>query len=105
MKVKLIRQHGLKAAGFFKEHGGKVFEVIQKRDSGYDIDCAPLGHPGKWGWMYDEEVEIVDNTPTIVERLADIQHQIWSHWMRYFFSVSTLNPDGSYAIPADKVTR
>ncbi len=57
MKVRLIRQHGLKASGFFKRWGGSVFQVIQRRNGGYDVDLEPLGYPGKWGWMYQEEVE------------------------------------------------
>lgn len=41
----------------------------------------------------------------MLEKLADIQHEIWSHWMKYLFEVSTLNKDGSVTIPADKVKR
>ena len=105
MKVRLVKQSGLKTDGFFKKHGGKVFEVIWKRDGGYDVDLAPLGHPGKWGWMYNDEVEVVDSSPTLRERVADTQHKIWSHWMEHLFSVGGTNPDGSYVIPADKVAR
>ena len=39
------------------------------------------------------------------EALADIQHAIWSHWMKYQFSVCNQNEDGSLTIPADKVER
>ncbi len=60
LKVKLVKQHGLKVTGFFEKNKGMVFDVIQKRDGGYDVDLAPLGHPGEWGWMYDEEVEVVE---------------------------------------------
>lgn len=35
--------------------------------------------------------------------LADVQHEIWSHWMKYLFEVSTQNDDGTVTIPADKV--
>lgn len=37
------------------------------------------------------------------EQIAGVQHEIWSHWMQYLFSVSHANPDGSFTIPADKV--
>ncbi len=39
------------------------------------------------------------------EKLSDLQHEIWSHWMRYLFSCCTINADGSATIPADKVQR
>ncbi len=39
------------------------------------------------------------------EKIAEIQHEIWSHWMRYLFSISEQNSDGSVTIPADKVKR
>jgi hypothetical protein len=41
----------------------------------------------------------------MLERIASVQHDIWSHWMAYLFEVSTLNKDGSVTIPADKVER
>jgi hypothetical protein len=37
------------------------------------------------------------------EKLAEIQHAIWAHWMTHLLSVSTRNEDGTYTIPADKV--
>ena len=39
------------------------------------------------------------------ERLAAVQHVIWSDWMTHLFSVSTYNQDGTITIPADKVKR
>ncbi len=39
------------------------------------------------------------------EALAAIQHEIWSHWMKYLFSISIENEDGTYTIRADKVKR
>ena len=39
------------------------------------------------------------------EKIADVQHEIWSHWMRYMFSCGTFNEDGSWTMPADKVKR
>lgn len=41
----------------------------------------------------------------MVDKLAEIQHEIWSHWMKYLFDVSTTNEDGSVTIPSDKVQR
>lgn len=39
------------------------------------------------------------------EIVADVQHDIWAHWMRYMFSCGALNPDGTWTMPADKVER
>ena len=39
------------------------------------------------------------------EKLANVQHAIWSHWMRYLFTQGTQNEDGSFTIPAEKVER
>lgn len=39
----------------------------------------------------------------MLTKLADVQHEIWSHWMRYLFEVSTQNDDGTVTIPAEKV--
>jgi hypothetical protein len=42
---------------------------------------------------------------SLVEALADIQHEIWAHWTNYQFSVLEKNPDGSLTIPKHKVER
>ena len=39
------------------------------------------------------------------EELSRIQHDIWTHWMSYLFSVSIHNDNGTYTIPADQVAR
>ena len=39
------------------------------------------------------------------EKLADVQHEIWSSWMRWLFQCSTINEDGSATIPREKVER
>ena len=40
------------------------------------------------------------------ERIAAVQHEIWSHWMRHLFSVcGELNDDGSATISAYNVER
>lgn len=41
----------------------------------------------------------------MLNQLADIQHEIWSHWMRYLFKVSVQNEDGTVTIPAEQVNR
>ena len=38
------------------------------------------------------------------EELAEVQHEIWSHWMKYLFSQCVRADDG-WTIPSEKVTR
>ena len=40
-----------------------------------------------------------------LEALARIQHEIWSHWMRYQFAVCNKGENGELIIPAEKVER
>lgn len=42
---------------------------------------------------------------SLKEDLADIQHQIWSHWMRYMLDSGRENEDGTWTMPADKLDR
>jgi len=37
------------------------------------------------------------------EKLAALQHGIWSDWVRHMFDVSTANPDGTVTIPSKYV--
>ena len=39
------------------------------------------------------------------ERIASVQHAIWSHWMKYLFTCGTYNLDGSWTMPKEKVDR
>jgi hypothetical protein len=40
-----------------------------------------------------------------IEQHADLEHEIWSSWMRYMFTKGTYNPDGTWTMDADKVQR
>ena len=40
-----------------------------------------------------------------IEKLADVEHKGWSRWMKYLFSVSKENEDGTITIPKNKVDR
>ena len=42
---------------------------------------------------------------TLRENLADVQHAIWSHWMRYLFSRCVWDSAGRAVIPVDLVLR
>ena len=42
---------------------------------------------------------------TLREQLADEQHAIWAHWMRYMFTQGTFSNNGTWTMPAAKVER
>jgi len=39
------------------------------------------------------------------ELIAKVQHDIWSHWMKYMFSQGTVNEDGTWTMPKEKLQR
>ena len=41
----------------------------------------------------------------MIESLAAIEHERWSHWQRYLHSKGKLLPDGSLSLPAELVAR
>ena len=41
----------------------------------------------------------------ILEEIADLNHKIWQHWMRYLFSKTYLDKDGNVVIPKEFVDR
>lgn len=41
----------------------------------------------------------------LVNRLAAIEHERWSHWQRYMHSKASRQEDGTLVIPADLVAR
>jgi hypothetical protein len=48
------------------------------------------------------QMEIED---MMIETLADLEHDRWSHWQEHLHSLCEKNPDGSLTIPAEKVER
>lgn len=55
--------------------------------------------------MNDSQAKQAKTDEELIEELADVQHAIWSHWMKYLFQVSHRNADGSVTIHADNVAR
>jgi hypothetical protein len=46
-----------------------------------------------------------DMPGSLVEKLAEIEHERWAHWQRYLHSKCKRQPDGSLLIPAELVAR
>jgi RyR domain len=42
---------------------------------------------------------------SLMEKLADVEHERWSHWQRYMHSKCERSDDGSLVIPAHLVDR
>jgi len=49
--------------------------------------------------------DIIEETDDKMEKLADAQHEIWSHWMKYLFTKGEVLKDGRFAIDKEQVTR
>lgn len=45
------------------------------------------------------------NRDSVIERLAAIEHDRWSHWQRYLHAQCVPGDDGSLTIPPDLVRR
>lgn len=48
---------------------------------------------------------MVIDEPALLEELASIEHERWSHWQSYMHEKAIRNPDGTLTIPADLVLR
>lgn len=49
--------------------------------------------------------EIEDVLQGVLEDLANIEHQRWSHWQKYMHAKGCQQSDGSLLIPADLVAQ
>lgn len=45
------------------------------------------------------------DTPELIEIVANVEHERWSHWQRYLHQQCVQGADGSLVIPAELVTR
>ena len=52
-----------------------------------------------------ERKNIDDLLNDLMEKLASIEHERWSHWQGYLHSKAVRQPDGSLLLPADLVAR
>jgi hypothetical protein len=51
---------------------------------------------------HDDPKDVL-GSPQLIEELAAIEHERWSHWQRYLHAQCEPRVDGSLAIPADLV--
>lgn len=79
---------------------GESGEMSNAGYDGWQNDYFDPEPPEDDGSMTSDELSAI-----LREQLADVQHGIWSHWMRYLFSMCQRNEDGSFTIPVDKVKR
>ena len=53
--------------------------------------------------MTSDDIDEVLNS--LIERLAAIEHERWSHWQRYLHEKGQRRPDGSLLLPGELVSR
>lgn len=58
--------------------------------------CMPLLPVIYFGHMIDSELR---------EKLAEIEHERWSDWVRHMFTKGVRNSDGSFTIDVDSVAQ
>lgn len=91
---------------FKKLEEGKKF-VGDNFSNSMDYGPNFINKNGKVIELQEGDIMIKDKDGNIslkVEVLADIQHDIWAHWMRYMFSCGAYE-DGNWIMPKDKVER
>jgi len=50
-------------------------------------------------------METLAMTKQLRTDLADVQHEIWSHWMRYLRTKGEYNRDGDFVLAGDSMKR
>lgn len=83
-----------KALGF-----PKTWEWYEKNKNNIQI------HPDTRLWLEPELDKLKAKFLSKREALADIQHDIWAHWMQWVFKICPENEDGAVTIPAELVNR
>lgn len=80
---------------------------MTKKEAFQDYMCSTVGiEPSEEtafdrGW--ESALACISEDNELRERIADMQHRIWVHWMRYFYTQCKPNPDGTFTIPVEKI--
>lgn len=100
-------ERDLKDAKAIIDHGKPENAQLKARVRKLEASNKQWAHVGKTARENLEvsEARVAELESPDCERIAAIQHAIWSHWMRYLFSCSSEMEDGRVTIPADRVTR
>lgn len=55
--------------------------------------------------MNDEEARHILASDALLQQLAAVEHERWSHWQKYMHEQGQRQPDGALSLPPDLVRR
>ncbi|KKN74819.1 hypothetical protein LCGC14_0387120 [marine sediment metagenome] len=83
---------------------GKFVAELQNADPrAKGVDEAFDAVDRLWDWLDSQQQ--MPQGDDLRERLADVQHEIWAHWMQYLCSTCYVYDDETCELPVNKVRR